>query len=113
MAENIFTSEVYEKNGWIIWAAHGRLDIKTSVDGRKDGEEILKRGNKIVFDMSELNYLSSAGIRMMLYVAQLAEDSDKVFVTCAARENVKDVLDLSGMAELLEVYDTLEEAISQ
>lgn len=113
MAENIFTSDVYEKSSWVVWAAHGRLDIKTSVGARKDGEEIVTRGNKIVFDMSNLTYLSSAGIRMILYVAQLAEDDDKVFVVCAARESVKDVLELSGMAELLEMYDTLEEAISQ
>ena len=112
MAEKNFTSEVYEKSGWVVWAAHGRVDIKTSVDARKDGEEILKRGNKIIFDMSDLTYLSSAGIRMILYVAQLAEDEDKIFVACAARENVKDVLELSGMAELLEIYDTLGEAIS-
>ncbi len=113
MAEKFFTSEVYEKNGWIVWAAHGRLDINTSADARKDGEEILTRGDKIIFDMSDLNYLSSAGIRMMLYVAQLAEDDDKVFVACAAHENVKNVLELSGMAELLEMYDTLEEAFAQ
>lgn len=113
MAEKFFSSDVYEKNDYIVWAAHGRLDIKTSADARKEGEEILTRGDKIVFDMRDLMYLSSAGIRMILYVAQLAEDDDKEFVACAARENVKDVLELSGMAELLEIYDTLEEAISK
>lgn len=113
MSEKFFTSEVYEKNGWTVWAAHGRLDIKTSVDARKDGEEILKRGKKIVMDMSDVSYLSSAGIRMILYVAQLAEDEEKEFMACSAKQNVKDVLELSGMAELLEMYDTLEEVISK
>ena len=108
-----FTSEVYEKNGWTVWTAHGKLNIKTSGNARKDGEEIIKRGTKIVFDMSDLTYLSSAGIRMILYVSQQAEDADKKFVASAARKNVKEVLELSCMAELLELYDTLDEVIAQ
>lgn len=112
MAENFFTSKTYEKNGWIVWVASGRLDIKTSADARKDGEEILELGKKIVLDMSELTYLSSAGIRVILYLAQKAEDEDKEFIACAAQTKVKEVLELSGMAELLNLYDTLEEAIS-
>ena len=111
MAEKSFDSEVREENGWVIWSAIGKLDVNTSRDAGKIGAEVLKRGNKIILDMSRTTYLSSAGIRMILRLAQQAEDDDKNFAVCAPQERVMEVLELSGMAELLDIYDTVDEVI--
>ena len=111
MAEKNFESEVREENGWVIWSVIGKLDVNTSRDAGKIGAEVLTRGNKIILDMRRITYLSSAGIRTILRLAQQSENEDKTFAVCTPQERVMEVLELSGMAELLDIYDTVDEVI--
>ena len=64
--KNVTQTESMLENGWTVWSVNGRIDIATSDEAYEKGDEILKRAGKLVLDMSEVSYLSSARIRIIV-----------------------------------------------
>ena len=97
-------------NGWDVWSVKGSLDTVTSPEAEAEGERLLSesRGNFIV-ELSELRYLSSAGMRILLRLAEKAKASGKTYALCAPQGIVKDVLRKSRMDMLMKIHDTTEE----
>ncbi|CAA7627481.1 STAS domain-containing protein [Magnetospirillum sp. SS-4] len=58
---------------------------------------------KIVIDFSELNYISSAGLRVVLVGAKMTRGSRK-FVLCAMKPNIREIFDVSGFAKILAIH---------
>jgi anti-anti-sigma factor len=89
----------------------GRLDSATS---GQFGERLLKlidEGNaKLVLDLSDLSYISSAGLRVFLTAAKRIESRKGRIFLCCMRSEVKDVFDISGFTPLFEIFPTQEDA---
>ena len=73
------------------------------------GEDIVNRNEKTVLDMSGMDYLSSAGLRVLLRLNKLAKKSGKEFTLCGPSGIVKSVLEDSGMDALFTIYASLNE----
>lgn len=82
----------------------GRLDTNTSpqleelVDTSLDGVE------KLVFDMADLEYISSAGLRVLLAALQIMEDQGEMVLRNVCEE-IMDVLEITGFIEDLTIED--------
>ena len=60
-----------QQDGFVIVSIKGRLDADSSGDAEKDLDVLLKENkSRILFDLSEMEYLSSAGLRVILGVAK-------------------------------------------
>ena len=73
----------------------GRLDTNTSPDLEAKINEVADDAEKFIFDLGKLEYISSAGLRVLLGAAQIMEEKggvDVINVTQAVRE----VFDLTG-----------------
>ena len=92
------------------WA--GRVDGDNGDDFE---EELLaatkNRGRYVVVDGSEIEYVSSAGIRAFLMVAQELEETEQKMVLCGLRPEVKRVFTTIGFAEIMPIYEDTEEAV--
>jgi anti-anti-sigma factor len=65
-------------------------------------EKALKDGQKsIVLNMSQVEYLSSIGIRVILKIYKLASEKGGKFKIESPSENVKNVLGMTALQELL------------
>ncbi len=104
-----FSSET--KGDWIIWTISGSVDMTTAAETEKKGREIVENNSKVALDMSQLEYISSAGLRVLLILTQMAEDEEKEFAICGAKGDVKDVLEDSGMDVLLNLNDSLSDVV--
>ena len=109
MEKEFLQTETAGANGWTIWSVNGRIDMVTAEKAYATGEDIVNRNEKTVLDMSGMDYLSSAGLRVLLRLNKLAKKSGKEFTLCGPSGIVKSVLEDSGMDALFTIYASLNE----
>ncbi len=66
---------------------------------------------KIIIDFSELNYISSAGLRVVLVGAKMTRGTRK-FVLCSMKPNIREIFDVSGFAKILSIFPDRSAALS-
>jgi len=91
-----------------VFALQGRLDALSSPQLEARINQWLEQsGNKLVFDLGELDYISSAGLRVFLTTAKKMKARNGKFGMSTLRENVKDVFTVSGFIAIIPAFDTL------
>lgn len=58
--------------------------------------------SRIVVDFAELDYISSAGLRVVLVGAKMTRAPRK-FVLCGMKPHIREVFDVSGFAKILNI----------
>lgn len=96
-------------NDWKVISIIGRLDTVTSAGAEQTLSEILQSNDKIAVDMAAMNYISSAGLRVLLRNAKQAKRAKKNFVLFGASGMIKEVLAASGMDMLVKIFETAED----
>lgn len=91
---------------WQIFSIIGRVDTVTSAEVDKAGNEFLQANSKVALDMSAMDYISSAGLRVLLRMAKKSKRDKKQFVLFGASGMIKEVLEASGMDMLVTIYET-------
>ena len=108
-----------KQNGFLIFKLKGRLDSKTSPDFEKKIFEAIESGsNSIIVDFEDLDYISSAGLRVVLKATKNLKRSEGRFVLCSMKDYVKEdyvkeVFEISGFDTFLPIVPTLDEALNQ
>ncbi|MCK9515528.1 MAG: STAS domain-containing protein [Ottowia sp.] len=67
----------------------------------------------LVLDFSALDYISSAGLRMVLVVAKRLKQEGGQLVLCAMQPHVREVFDISGFLAILNVEATRADALAR
>ena len=109
MAEETIAFQTSEKNGWTLWAVKGRLDRLTAQEAGEKADNIFSAAQKLAVDMSGLEYLSSAGIRVLLKLTKQAKAEGKEFALVAPAGMVKVVLAESRMDMFVTIYESADE----
>jgi stage II sporulation protein AA (anti-sigma F factor antagonist) len=65
-----------------------------------------------VLDMSRLDYISSAGLRVMLLLAKRLKQGSGRLVLCGMQPHVHEVFDISGFLSILTVVDSRATALA-
>lgn len=91
----------------------GRVDSATAPQFAKALEVITAGGRfKIVVDMNELEYMSSAGFRILLANQRACKRYNRgEIVLAAVPERVKEALELTGFTELFNIFSEPVEAV--
>ena len=101
--------KISNHNGWKIFSVIGRLDTVTSPDAEKACGAVMQENDKVAFDLTAIDYISSAGLRILFRFAKQAKRVKKSFVLFGARGMVDKVLEASGMNLLVKIYETQED----
>src|SRR5262245_2129523 len=95
------------------------VDMSGSLDSTSSGEagdrivNIAQGEHKrVLLNLAELEYVSSAGLRVILRGAKLLQGKRGELKICNAKGPIMDVLETSGFKSLIKVYDTEQEAFS-
>ena len=80
----------------------GRLDTITSPDLESKINEVVGDAKKLTLDLSKLEYISSAGLRVLLGALQAMEDKGEM-VVCSLTQPVHEVFELTGFARLFNI----------
>jgi len=86
---------------------NGRVDSATAPNFSKVLEKANEDGHfKIVIDMSELEYMSSAGFRALLATQRNCKRYNRgELVLVAVPERIREALELAGFTELFKTFD--------
>ncbi len=96
----------------LILRMNGRLDaVSSPAAERKVFDYVNKEQHKILFDFSGVDYLSSAGMRMLLSVAKKLKTLSGKLVICGLTTNVMDVLKMSGFDHVLDLAGSQEDGL--
>ncbi len=90
----------------------GQLDTGTAPKAEMEVNRHLERQQKIVFDLDQTTFVSSAGLRVFLGTAKKIKASNGRFVICNANEVVQEILDISGFSQILTIKLSLQEALA-
>ena len=101
------------KSGEVTVAAvEGRLDTTTAPAAESTITEAIDGGaTKIVIDFSATDYISSAGLRVILKAAKTLHQKDGKLALCSANEQILEVLEMSGFLTMMSHHETLEAAV--
>ena len=101
-----------EENGIVSIAIKGRLDADTSTEAEKVVKDAIgEEANRLLFNLGELEYLSSAGLRVLLSAAKEMRRRNGKIVLCALNEFVKEIFEVSGFQSLIPITDSVESGI--
>ena len=80
----------------------GRLDTLTSPELEEKLEDSLEGIEKLIFDFKELEYISSAGLRMMLTAMQIMDEQGEMVVR-NVNDEIMDIFNVTGFIDDLNV----------
>ncbi|MEO5373214.1 MAG: STAS domain-containing protein [Alphaproteobacteria bacterium] len=91
----------------------GRLDGNTSPGLERDLLGRIQAGETtIVMDFADVDYVSSAGLRVMMVAAKRVRAAHGSVVLCAINDNVLEVLRLSGFHTFFRILPSVAEAMT-
>jgi len=90
----------------------GHLDTNTAPEAQEALDRVVEGGGqKVVIDCTALDYISSAGLRVLLGIVKRLDGVGGSFHLFGLNESVREVLDISGFSMILKIFDTEAEAI--
>ena len=99
--------------GVTVVGVKGRIDSATAPAlGKSLTDNLGALNMRIVLDLSQLEYISSAGFRILLVAARRAEETGSRLVLCGVAGKVKQLFDLGGFLDLFTIAATREEGIA-
>jgi anti-anti-sigma factor len=99
-------------NEAIVLKLEGRLDTNTaSAFEEKLMGLINNKENRIVVDFSQLDFISSSGLRVLLMAGKKIKTTNGKLGLCSLQDNVKEVFDVAGFTMLFSMFSNKEEAI--
>jgi anti-sigma B factor antagonist len=102
-----------KKNDVSIFKLNGRLDSNTSPALEKRLADAMANGTrKMVVDFENLDYISSAGLRIILKTTKDLKRTAGNLVLCAMQDYVKEVFEIAGFDSFLPIVTTVDDAVS-
>jgi anti-sigma B factor antagonist len=104
---------VEDKKGRVtIFMLEGRLDSNTSSDvEKKILNSIVEGASEVVLNFSQLDYISSAGIRVLVHCHKELEKKNGHISLAAVPKPIENVLYITGFLPYFKVYENSEDAL--
>ena len=83
-------------------ALEGRLDTTTAPELEKELKESMDAANELTLDFAKLDYISSAGLRVLLSAHKAMSKKGGLKVV-NVNDMVKEVFDVTGFADILNI----------
>ena len=80
----------------------GRLDTTTAPNLEAVINELSEDTKELVFDMAELEYISSAGIRVLVGAYKKMNSNQGIMRIDKASDMVREVFEMTGLSQMLE-----------
>lgn len=94
-----------------VYSPKGRIDGTNAAGAEGDIKALIEAGNiSLVLDLSGVDYMSSAGLRVVLIAAKSTRAAGGKTVIAGARPAILEILKMSGFDRVIEIMPDLEQA---
>lgn len=95
---------IQEVDGKLVATLSGEFDTAAAIDAEQALKPLLESpGRDLAIDCSELEYISSSGLRIFLNILKNARSSGNKVTLLGVNEVIRDVLELTGLVKLFEL----------
>ncbi len=96
----------------LVLEFNGRLDATTSAGALEKLTASIEVGEQqLVLDFSQLDYISSAGLKTLLVVLNKLPPLHGTIALCSLKPYLKEIIDIAGLTALFPVYPSRAEAL--
>ncbi len=90
---------------------HGRLDTTNYRELEDRMINLMEKEKKIVIDCKDMNYISSAGMRVFLMALKHLKNNDGQLRISGLKDDTRQIFEVAGFASFFDIYNSAEEAI--
>ena len=99
--------------GATVLGVAGRIDSTTAPLLQPRLTSLMtETGTGVLLDLEKLDYISSAGFRVLLLAAKRADQIGRRFAMCNVRGKVSQLFELGGFLDLFSISATREDGVS-
>jgi anti-anti-sigma factor len=99
--------------GCLVLKPSRRIDSANARSFEEDAYLLVDKGPvKVIIDSSDLDYISSAGLRVILTTAKKAKAAGGGLTIACAKVNVQEVLMVSGFDTIFGMHESVDAAIA-
>jgi anti-anti-sigma factor len=96
----------------LVVTLEGRIDANSAKELEHACLEWIAAGEKrFILDLSAVNFISSAGLRVILLAAKRVEPLQGSIKLCGLSPTLRDVFEISGFSKLFTITQTVNEAL--
>ena len=100
------------KAGALIIIASGRIDSNTASELEAVLPERVQANDATVLDLSDVAYVSSAGLRVLLKGVKIAKTTGHKLVLSGLSPSVQEVFDISGFTSIFAIEPDISSALT-
>lgn len=95
-----------------VFAPTGRIDGTNAPAVEKDILAQLGDHKSLVVDLAAIDYISSAGLRVLLVAAKTARQRGGQLLLVAPKPAIVEILKISGFDKILPIHPTMDAAVA-
>jgi len=103
---------VHTQQGVTVVKFDGDLDLQTAPEFLQSVTPLIEHGSKILFDMHGLQYMSSAGLRVMLATHRQVTAMGARLILVGVSSDVKEVMSVTGFLQHFTLHDTVRDGLA-
>ena len=97
-----------------IFSLIGRLDSNTSPGLEEKIFDAIQGGSsKMILDFEALDYISSAGLRVINKTTKQLKNSEGKLILCSMQDYIKEVFEITGFDSFLPIVSNCDEALTK
>jgi anti-sigma B factor antagonist len=110
--EELMALKTEKKGDVLIIFLQGRLDVHKSLEVEQEINELIEKGEKkLLFNLKELSYLSSSGLRVFIATLRKLKEINGVLKITEIQSNVAKIFKIVEFDDIFEMYPNPESAL--
>ena len=90
----------------------GDIDGKTAPQVQEEISPLIQPGCKIILDMTNVDYMSSAGLRLMLTTYRQVSSNNGQVLLIGVSEEIQETMSATGFLRFFTVHDTIDAGLA-
>lgn len=104
--------KVEKVEGRVVVSLGGRIDSTAAIEFEDKLIEVIDSGsNSMIVDFEKVQFISSAGLRVLLLAAKKVRPYGGKLVLASMSKDVREVFDISGFSSIFDIQENLKAAL--